>query len=190
MLSRGDEGMGDDRRGRIVLVAVTVALAVLTAVLMYDSFHMTKAGLQVVPIRAHRLVDVAASIGRERGVNPIIAVASREAGGERVVLELPVGYSALLARKPDSFTGRVTATLDKGLLDPFIGGRVREAEYDPILDAATAASLESGRDTIRLPMDVWALPAKAGVTRARLYTDPARLRIYVVPLGTFGGDVQ
>ena len=189
MGARGEE-TGGSRFARVRLVVVAVAYVGLAVFLLVDLMQPMKSGLQVAPFSAHRVADVAAGIGRARGVNAVIAVAAGEAAGDEVVLELPAGYRELLNRTPDSFTGRITATLDVGLLGPFIGGRVREADYDPILSSEAAKSIEASASVIRLPMDVWALPAVAGVGTARFYTDAAKIRIYVVPLGTFDGKSQ
>lgn len=140
----------------------------------------TQAGYQVTPVRAHRLVDVAASIGRARGVNPIIATAAVESGGEGVTLELPTGFGELLAREPDTFTRGVIPTINKGLIDPFLGGRVDEVEYDPVLTWTQTAALDSDPGLVEYPMDLWALPSPSGSPAVRLYTDPTRMRIYIL----------
>ncbi len=171
------------RRTRWIALAVLVVYAALAALLVYDIANPTDSGYQVIPVKAHRLVDVTASIGRARGVNPIIAVAARESGGSKTTLELPPGFGELLAREPDTFTRGVVPTINKGLIDPFLGGRVREADYDPVLDAAQAAAVDSDPASVELPMDVWFVSDTEGAQVVRLYTDPTRMRIYILPEG-------
>lgn len=162
----------------------------LAALLATDLADFRHSGFQVEPMRAHRLVDVSAGIGRARGVNPIIAVAGRGVGGDDAELQLPVGCESLLARKQDSFTGKTVATINGGLISPFLGGRIRRVGYDAVLDSAAAASIESDPRVERLPMDVWALRTADATQTARLYTDPDRMHIYVVPAGHFRGAAR
>lgn len=157
--------------------------AALTVFLVIDIVTLPETRITVRWVRAHTLAEVAASIDRARAVNPVIAVAARRAGGDDTILELPENHRDLLAREPDRFHDRVTATLDRNLMLPFIGGRVEVASYDPVVSAEEAASVEEDSRSVELPMEVWALDVRGGTERVRLYTDPERLRVYLVPVG-------
>ncbi|MBE0477424.1 MAG: hypothetical protein IBX62_10035 [Coriobacteriia bacterium] len=121
-------------------------------------------------------------------MNPIIAVASSEAVGPEARLKLPVEHKELLARPADTFTGRTTATLNLGLIDPFLGGRVRVEDYDAVLTSAEVKALRADPRLVGLPMDVWALRAVGRGPVVRLYTDTARMGIFIVPDGELPGE--
>ena len=166
------------------------AFVVLGALLVYDAVRIQDTRILLRMVRATRLVDVAASIDRVRAINPVIAIAGREAGGSGATLELPDGYSSLLAVEPDYFVGKATPTVNMDLMGAFLGGRVREVAFGPVLSAADAAAIESDPKAIALPMNVWALPGDANSPVVRMYTDPARLHVYVVPSGRFRGEAK
>ena len=183
-MSSGDRQGGRARHARALVVAA--GYAIVCVVLLADIAHLGE--LRATPriISAQRLVDVAAGIGRARAVNAVVATAAREAGGATVTLEVPEGHRELLAREADEFNGRATATLNTALMAPFIGGRVAVVAYDPVLDQATAAAIEADSASIALPMDVWLVQGTGSAATVRLYTDPARLHLYVLPPGVTG----
>lgn len=174
-------------RTRIGRVAVIVTYVVLAALLIVDIVQIERTNILVRQVRAHRLVDVAASIDRARAVFPVIAVAALEAGGDSAVLELPNGHETLLARRRDKFNGRKTYGLDMKLIGPFLGERIRETPYGAVLSSEDARAIESDPGVVSLPMDVWALPSADGAAAVRLYTDPTRIRVYIAPVGMFEG---
>jgi hypothetical protein len=176
-----------NRNTRTIAAAVAAAYVVLALLLVSDFANYREAGLQVEPRQAYRLVDVAEGMGRVRAVNPVIGVAALEAGGPKAVLALPRRLRDALNREPDEFRETPQATLQTGLIAPIVADRVKFSDYESALTAEQAREIETHPDVIELPMDVWALPSSDGQREVRLYTDPDRLTIYVVPKDMFEG---
>ncbi|GEM_PF-6848649 len=131
------------------------------------------------PMRASTVVDVAAQGHRARMVNPIVAAAAESAGGAGTILELPADHRSLLDIEQDDFGGIVQATLNADLISPFLGGRVRVAEYDAVLSARAVDALRESTDLRAYPRDVWAFPSEDGASTVRLHVDPSRTQIFV-----------
>lgn len=181
--TRGEVGVesspGENRGSRAAIAIVAAALVLLSALLLID---VARAGTpRVYPARkqARTLLEIAELSGRVRAINPVIAIAAKEAGGPNTYLDVSEDYADLLSITPDNFNGKPTSTLNVGLMAPFIGGHVRKVDYDPILSQAKADQIESDPRAISLPRDVWALPGEREAQAVRVYTNPARTHIYV-----------
>lgn len=178
--------MTDDRNGargagRTKIIVVAAACVLLAGLLLID---VARAGTpRVYPPRkrAQTLLQIAEQSGRVRAINPVIALAAREAGGPDVRLEIPEDYADLLAITPDNFNGKPTSTLNSGLMAPFIGGRVTKVAYDPVLSETQAKGFEAAPTTLALPRDVFAIAGAGDASVVRLYVDPTRTRVYIAP---------
>ena len=140
------------------------------------------------PIRASTVVEVAAQGDRARMVNPIVAAAADTAGGRSAILELPADHRTLLDVDPDDFGGTVQATLNSALISPFVGGRIRVAEYDAVLTSTALEALQRSGSLVAYPRDVWALPAEGDAGTVRLYVDPSRTQVYVLEPAVLEGS--
>jgi len=178
------------RRGRTTIIIVAIAYALLSGLLLIDVMRFGEPRIYPPRKRAQSVFEIADQSGRVRAINPIIARGARMAGDPDVVLEVPEGYADLLAITPDNFAGRPVPTLNAGLMVPFIGGRVREAAYDPILSETQSTEIEDSPDAAALPRDVWVLTGFDDASVVRLYTDSQRMRVYVVPSGVVGEEVE
>lgn len=135
------------------------------------------------PMRASTVVDVAAQGTRARMVNPIVAAAAESAGGKGTTLELPADHRTLLDIDQDVFADTPQATLNAGLISPFLGGRVTVIEYDAVLEAATLTALRDATDMRGYPRDVWALVTQDDAETVRLFVDTSRTQVFLVEPG-------
>jgi hypothetical protein len=130
---------------------------------------------------------VAVAMGRSRAQNVMVSLAVRSASGSgpRPFVYAPPVLESISALPKDQFFKWTQQTLQEGLLQPLIGGKLVKTLYATALTDAQVAKFEEQGRIERFPMDVWAVRPTAGesVSAVVLHTDASGKHIIVVPAG-------